>query len=144
MVASSHTLLLNVIGKKTKYLNDDKYFVYYVNDGVYGSFNCIYFDHNIPIVKPTNPTNPTNLTNPTDLTDQLYRSLIFGPTCDSMDVLFKLESYDDFNKKLNNILPELNIGDWLYVDNFGAYTIAAGCEFNGISRPKKIYYYKKT
>jgi ornithine decarboxylase len=25
MVASSHTLLLNVIGKKTKYLNDDKY-----------------------------------------------------------------------------------------------------------------------
>jgi ornithine decarboxylase len=51
---SSHTLVLNVIGKKN-IIDDEtgeKVIVYYLNDGIYGSFGCIYFDHNNPIVLP--------------------------------------------------------------------------------------------
>ena len=33
--------------------NDESMFMYYVNDGVYGSFNCILFDH--ATVEPTLP-----------------------------------------------------------------------------------------
>jgi ornithine decarboxylase len=50
----------------------------------------------------------------------MYSSTLFGPTCDSMDTI-----YDDV------MLPELAIGDWVYVENFGAYTIAAASSFNG-------------
>lgn len=31
---------------------DHRGFMYYVNDGVYGSFNCILFDHNNPVGMP--------------------------------------------------------------------------------------------
>ena len=29
------------------------------------------------------------------------------------------------------MLPELVIGEWVYVENFGAYTTAASSSFNG-------------
>jgi ornithine decarboxylase len=31
----------------------------------------------------------------------------------------------------NVMLPELAIGEWVYVENFGAYTVAASSSFNG-------------
>ena len=50
----------------------------------------------------------------------LYKSKIFGPTCDSMDLI------------ANEImLPELVVGEWVYVENFGAYTTSACSSFNG-------------
>ena len=57
-----------------------------------------------------------------------FPSKIFGPTCDSIDVVAE-----------KVMLPELHIGDWLYVENFGAYTCAAGSEFNGMEQPIKHY-----
>ena len=39
---------------------------------------------------------------------------IWGPTCDSMDCITK-----------EGLLPKLDVGDWLYFDNMGAYTNAA-------------------
>ena len=36
-------------------------------------------------------------------------------------------------------LPEIFIGDWLYFNNMGAYTLAAGSTFNGMPRPG-VYY----
>jgi ornithine decarboxylase len=49
-----------------------------------------------------------------------YKSRIFGPTCDSIDLISE-----------DVMLPELAIGEWVYVENFGAYTIAASSGFNG-------------
>jgi ornithine decarboxylase len=121
-VEKSHTLILNVIGKKRELdvNNDinkwgegdkcDESMVYYLNDGVYGSFNCIYFDHKIPSIIPLNERNDKNL----------YKSRIFGPTCDSIDLITD-----------GTMLPELSIGEWVYVENFGAYTTAASSAFNG-------------
>jgi diaminopimelate decarboxylase len=119
----THTLVMNIIGKKVVKTEDpktkiddtktktepDKTFVYYLNDGIYGSFNCIYFDHSIPTVLPFNERD-----------GKLHKSRLFGPTCDSIDLIAE-----------EIMLPELAIGEWVYVENFGAYTVAASSGFNG-------------
>jgi diaminopimelate decarboxylase len=108
---SSHTLVLNVIGKKN-IIDDEtgeKIIVYYLNDGIYGSFGCIYFDHNSPTVLPFNERN-----------NELHKSRLFGPTCDSIDLISN-----------QIMLPELAVGEWVYVENFGAYTVASSSNFNG-------------
>ena len=106
----THTLVLNVIGKKI--ITDDngeKMIVYYLNDGIYGSFNCIYFDHNVPTILPFNERD-----------GKLFKSRLFGPTCDSIDLIA-----DEI------MLPELAISEIVYVENFGSYTVAASSNFNG-------------
>lgn len=117
-VSSSHTLVVNVIGKKdtTDENTGEKTFTYYLNDGMYGSFNCIHFDHAKPKICPFNERN-----------EKLYKSKIFGPTCDSMDKIA-----DEI------MLPELTIGEWCYIENFGAYTCAAASSFNGFTNTQTI------
>lgn len=117
----THTLILNIIGKK-KIINDDNepIIIYYLNDGIYGSFNCIYFDHSKPIILPFNERD-----------GKLHKSKIFGPTCDSIDLIS-----DDI------LLPELAIGEWVYVENFGAYTSAASSNFNGFKTSICKYIYR--
>jgi len=113
---NSHTLVLNVIGKKV--VNEpEKKMIYYLNDGIYGSFNCIIFDHVVPTIVPQKKNEGT-----------LYKSLIFGPTCDSMDLISE-----------DVLLPELYIGDWVYVEDFGAYTSSASSSFNGFKTTIKKY-----
>ncbi|KAI3360255.1 hypothetical protein L3Q82_014564, partial [Scortum barcoo] len=43
--------------------------------------------------------------------EQRYRSVIWSPTCDSIDKV--TDSY---------WIPELHVGDWLLIDNMGAYS----------------------
>lgn len=107
---SSHTLVFNVIGKR-KFIesNGEPHFQYYMNDGVYGSFNCIIFDGACPEVFAFNNKN-----------EKKYKSTLFGPTCDSMDTMTRSAE-----------LPELGVGEWCYVMNFGSYTQAAAGNFNG-------------
>jgi ornithine decarboxylase len=88
-----------------------------LNDGVYGAFNCIYFDHAVPDICPFN-----------ERAGQLFTSKIFGPTCDSIDKI--AESIQ---------LPDLAIGEWVYVENFGAYSSASSTTFNGFSQTQNIY-----
>lgn len=119
-VAQSHTLAVNVFAKRTMDNDGEKSFLYYVNDGVYQSFNCIYFDHYSPKPLVLNSANDS---------PQLYRSTIFGPTCDSMDCV---------NKDI--LIPEVEVGDWLYFRNMGAYSVAAASPFNGFkSCPTQFY-----
>ena len=58
----------------------------------------------------------------------LYPSTVFGPTCDSIDVIAR-----------SVLLPKLKVGDWLYFENMGAYTAAAASSFNGFVPSKKMY-----
>ncbi len=115
-VSTSHTLVVNVIGKKDTISETEKTFIYYLNDGMYGSFNCVHFDHAKPIISPFNERD-----------GKLYKSKIFGPTCDSMDKIA-----DEV------FLPELAIGEWCYIENFGAYTSAAASSFNGFTNTQTI------
>jgi ornithine decarboxylase len=118
--AASHTLAVNVFAKRTIPDGESgKRFLYYINDGVYQSFNCIFFDHSHPMPLVFLPGERT----------QNYKCTIFGPTCDSMDCIAK-----DIE------LPELEVGEWLYFKNMGAYTVAAASPFNGFKSCPTIYY----
>jgi len=125
-VAESHTLAVNVFAKRT--VEDEsepggKKFLYYINDGVYQSFNCIFFDHVCPTPLVFSPGSRT----------QNYKCTIFGPTCDSMDCIGK-----------DILLPELEVGEWLYFKNMGAYTTAAASPFNGFKSHPNTYYIQST
>ena len=117
----SHTLVLNVIGKKRcKDEDGTDIIAYYLNDGVYQSFNCIYFDHAKPVILPFNERD-----------GKLHKSYLWGESCDSIDLISD-----------SIMLPELTIGEWLYVENFGSYTIASGSEFNGFKPPMNKYIFR--
>ena len=93
--------------------------MYYINDGLYGSFNCVLYDHIVP--------NPRVLKSATDAVTT--NSSVWGPTCDGLD-------------KINDscLLPELNIGDWLFYEDMGAYTVSGHSSFNGFMKPVAHYY----
>jgi hypothetical protein len=102
-------------------LQDD--YAYYINDGVYGAFNNIMFDHASvrPRVLRLHEDQPTK-------NQQLYACTVFGPTCDSIDCVAR-----------SVLLPPLKVGDWLYFQNMGAYTMAAASDFNGFTPSEKMY-----
>jgi len=104
LVEQTHTLFLHVICKK---INENE-IIYYLDDGVYGSIGCKIFDHAKPILK----TNKDS--------DHKFNSTVYGPTCDSFDLIDE-----------NILLPDLNVGDIVYIENFGAYTTASASSFNG-------------
>ncbi|RSH78330.1 uncharacterized protein EHS24_002049 [Apiotrichum porosum] len=116
--------------------------MYYINDGVYGSFNCIIFDHQIvhpyPLTIGNTPAPsaarpafppPPNVEMPTDLTVQLgynstERASVWGPTCDSIDCV----------RSIVNLPRGVDVGDWLGWGEMGAYTLCAASTFNGFDR----------
>ncbi|KAM9320103.1 LOW QUALITY PROTEIN: antizyme inhibitor 2 [Gastrophryne carolinensis] len=127
--ASAFSLAVNIIAKREVYLDNsgsddedgspEKNIMYYVNDGVYGSFSCIFYDHAHP--------KPILLKKPSP--DQsLYSSCIWGPTCDGLDIIAE-----------NVQLPELYLGDWLLFENMGAYSVAASSTFNGFQKTRIHY-----
>jgi ornithine decarboxylase len=117
---SSHTLAMNVFSKRvvgTGKEGVDEH-QYYVNDGLYHSFNCILYDHAHPQLHLLAPRPGA----------RVHCSTIFGPTCDSLDCILKRHPF-----------PELDLQDWLFVPNFGAYTVAAGSPFNGFATQRTEY-----
>jgi ornithine decarboxylase len=111
MNTSSHTLVCTIIGIKSSENKEtgEKEYKYTINDTIYGSFNCIMFDYAKPKILPYNERN-----------EKTYKSTIFGCSCDSLDVITR-EVY----------LPKHAVGDRLYVQNFGSYTVASSSSFNG-------------
>lgn len=105
---------------------DAQKFLYYINDGVYGSFNCIMFDH--AHCHPLGAERFFNASQAKPAADAKYASTFFGPTCDSMDVICK--EYP---------IEELEVGDWLVFEHMGAYTNAAATRFNGVHLAEKTY-----
>jgi len=124
-VASAGTLAVNVVAKRIKNrhsaIESERNVMYFVNDGVYGSFNSIMYDHAT--------VSPIALREPTDAeASATQASSFWGPTCDSMDCIVKSIQF-----------PEAHIGDWIIFEDMGAYTLAAGSCFNGFQRPLNIY-----
>lgn len=102
--------------------------MYYVNDGVYGSFNCIMFDHQIcePQILLRNAKFLYHHNG--NLDEPLGIASVWGPTCDSIDCITSKAR-----------LPLLETGDWLYFENMGAYTITAASQFNGFRKSEVVY-----
>ncbi|CAL6029948.1 Ornithine_decarboxylase [Hexamita inflata] len=90
---------------------------YYVGEGMYGYFNNIMFDHVLPNMRFFRNEFPLD-----EQDCEKHISYIFGPTCDSMDCILEGKQ-----------IPLLEIGDFIVVECFGAYTWAGATEFNGIA-----------
>jgi ornithine decarboxylase len=125
MVASSHILVLSIINKKTRINKEsnDKEVIYYVNDSIYSTLNNIIHDHFVVTSENLFPFNERN--------EKKFKSTIFGPTCDSLDKIAE-----------NIMLPDLLCGEYLYIENLGAYTTAVNYEdvlFNGFNKPSIHY-----
>ena len=102
---TSGYLATNIIGiRKTENTRD-----YWITDSLYGSFNCIFYDHYSPLPEYIKYSK------------NHYFTTIYGPTCDGLDKILELESY-----------PEMELNEWLVFRNMGAYTLAGACNFNGI------------
>ncbi|KAH8919888.1 hypothetical protein BT69DRAFT_1336932 [Atractiella rhizophila] len=104
--------------------------MYYINDGVYGAFNCTMFDHQIVFPKIL---TLNGIFQPQGDQAALYtdteKCSVWGPTCDSIDLVAK-----------DAPLPtDLQVGDWLKWENMGAYTICAASQFNGFKKSEVRY-----
>jgi len=110
LVGPAATLLLRVVGKA---IRENKHW-YYLDDGVYGALSGLVFDH----AKYRFRTLRAGRT-------QL--STLAGPTCDSLDIIARGEE-----------LPELDLGDVVYVEQIGAYSLASATQFNGLPPPKAV------
>ncbi|XP_060536968.1 ornithine decarboxylase 1-like [Cylas formicarius] len=120
-VSSAYTLACNIHSIRDSIQKDDVtksgklHKMYYINDGVYGSFNCILYDHQVVAPQPLYNNQCA----------KYYSSSIWGPTCDGLDQVV-----------LDVQLPEMKVGDWIVFENMGAYTLPVASEFNGFPIPK--------
>jgi ornithine decarboxylase len=108
IVATAATLVVKIIGKSFR----DGKTVYYINDGVYGTLSGVVFDH-CPYHFNSFKKGEKKI------------SAVVGPTCDAFDTVSTAE-----------MLPELSIGELLYVKNIGAYSTASATNFNGFPKAK--------
>ncbi|KAI0049432.1 ornithine decarboxylase [Auriscalpium vulgare] len=133
-VARAFTLAANIIARRAPLdgehaaasgADGEPVVMYYINDGVYGAFNCILFDHQQvhPYVLAMGGSFhvPGNAPQST--------SSVWGPTCDSIDCVCPVVA-----------LPAaLQVGDWLAFANMGAYTVCAASQFNGFQVSAVVY-----
>jgi ornithine decarboxylase len=112
IVATAAVLISEIIGKARR---DGKIF-YHINDGVYHTFSGVVYDHWLP-----------NFTAFKEGEKEICA--VVGPTCDSFDKI-----------TLSAELPgNLEVGDFLYTDNIGAYSTASSTKFNGFDGAKIIH-----
>jgi len=112
MVANAAVLISAIIGKARR---EGKIF-YHINDGVYHTFSGVVYDHWIP-----------NFHSFRRGKEEVCA--VVGPTCDSFDKI-----------SLSEQLPgNLEIGDYLYTENIGAYSIASSTRFNGFDGARIVH-----
>jgi ornithine decarboxylase len=111
LVATAATAVAGVIGKSVR----DGKRCFYINDGVYHTFSGLLFDH-IQYHFRAFRRGATQV------------SSVFGPTCDALDTISLAEE-----------LPDLELGDFIYSRNVGAYTHASSTSFNGFPPAKVVH-----
>lgn len=110
LCGESMTLLTKVKGRALR----DGVWWYYIDEGLYGSFSGKMYDH---------ADYPMSI----ERAGSMHRSVLAGPTCDSIDVVYE-----------NISLPLLEVGDLLMFDSMGAYTNASASTFNGFEKAKIV------
>ena len=135
-VGGAFTLAANVIARRDAPDPLDPSrdaFMLYLNDGVYGNFSNIIFDHQHPVARiltcmessASRPSSPGS-----SVSDEETCYSIWGPTCDGIDVI---------SERIT--LPAvLDVGDWLYFEDMGAYTRCSATKFNGFSDAHEVIY----
>ena len=134
--SDSFDFFVQVIGKKPGGPKTGGGWHYTIDDSLYGQFSSILFDHGRPTwirIPGPGPRPRPKDQRPKDQRpkDQRPRDqrpkgpgTLFGRTCDSLDVIAHAAQ-----------MEELEVGDWLWFPQMGAYTRATASEFNGFPSP---------
>lgn len=132
MVSKAFTLAAHIIARRDlprslKESNDIEAMLY-INDGVYGNMNCILFDHQNPV--PHVLTHKNSLYYNEQVSDRTtkHQFSIWGPTCDGLDCVSNRSA----------LYHNVEVGDWLYFPDLGAYTSAATTSFNGFKNKAQV------
>jgi len=103
-------LITRVIGKQHRD-NQDWYFL---DEGIYGTFSGVIFDHWDYELLPFKD-------------EPLISATFAGPSCDSFDVIFREKE-----------TVRLNVDDLLLVPDIGSYSSASATTFNGFSKARVV------
>ncbi|CAZ86504.1 unnamed protein product [Tuber melanosporum] len=130
-VSSAFTIATHIIARRTVQEDGSRNpsYMLYLNDGVYGNFSGILFDHQKPVPKVLKRGDKYFFgSTPTD--SQLTKYSIWGPTCDGIDCI----------SSFSNLPEVLEAGDWLYFSDMGAYSKCSATKFNGFSDNHDVVY----
>ncbi|KAF9409216.1 hypothetical protein BGZ94_002029 [Podila epigama] len=110
---------------------DTKVRMYFLNEGIYGSFRIVHMDKTIhdPDVLQLGGkfVYKQELSETTEKELDCHMSSLWGPTMDPGDCLKRL------------VLPLMDAGDWLCFDNMGAYTSSTSTNFHGFAKSEVVY-----
>ena len=121
--SNAFTLATNIIARREvmSQAPDERSYMLYLNDGVYGNFSNIIFDHQYPVPQVLQSSSCNT---------KMTEYSIWGPTCDGIDVIAS-----------RYFLPGvLDVGDWLFFENMGAYTKCSATRFNGFTDDHEVIY----
>lgn len=128
------TLACNVIARRTiaNQAGHENSYMVYVNDGVYGNFSSIMFDHQQPVphILRAGGKNYYNTRAAKPLASGGIEYSIWGPTCDGIDRISESVCFEQ----------ALDVGDWLYFEDMGAYTKCSATRFNGFTDNHDVIY----
>lgn len=164
--SSAFTLACNVIARRTVEAANSTSppsYMLYLNDGVYGNFSSIIFDHQQPIPRILSTAvvsdgynyarkpSSASLASSENTLDSGYTSAddagglgpvarprglapimysLWGPTCDGIDCIAA-----EWSSR-----QTVDVGDWLYFDDMGAYTKCSATRFNGFTDQHETVY----
>lgn len=137
-VSTAFTIACNIIARRAieNPATGEIAYMAYVNDGLYGNFSSIMFDHQHPQAKILRAGKRCYYNTPCAeaVSDGSARAgteySIWGPTCDGIDRITESIRFDH----------ELDVGDWLYFEDMGAYTKCSATKFNGFSDAHDVIY----
>ncbi|KAL4708655.1 hypothetical protein ACJJTC_008181 [Scirpophaga incertulas] len=116
--AAAYTLFTMVHAKREITQKDvegleEAHTMYFINDGVYGSFNCVLYDHQEVTAELMEESGgkPASCS-------------VWGPSCDGLDCVVGRAR-----------LPPVAVGRWLVFRDMGAYTLPVASPFNGFPVP---------
>jgi len=127
-VSSAFTIACHVISRREvvdRALGTTSYMLY-LNDGVYGNFSSIMFDHQHPVPQILHRDGHFQYDNGQDEHEASRLPTeysIWGPTCDGIDCISASTTFGQV----------LDVGDWLYFEEMGAYTKCSATRFNGFT-----------
>lgn len=129
-VSDAFTIACNIIARRTVEDPESgtKSYMLYLNDGVYGNFSSIMFDHQHPVPQILKCGDKT--ASQLALDDQATEYSIWGPTCDGIDCISQSCTF----------AKTLDVGDWLFFEAMGAYTKCSATRFNGFTDKHEVIY----
>jgi len=127
-VSASTAIATKIYARKG---GNSDYQALYVDDGVYGSFNNVVYDHATPVPQKLSVAVAKATGVKVQDDESVIPTAVFGPTCDGLDQMCNLDSTK---------LQRCAVGDWLVWENMGAYTHTASYVFNGYTHfPNRVY-----